>query len=423
NRTVTHAICAQNQTIQDHLHIIQQAGIEPTMISVDSMVLFNIQQYLQHQAFSTYAIVDIGHTKTSLCIISNQQLAFVRTLYTAGQEINEHIFQQLDLTMEQAIEVKEKHGIIETDFKPLQSKDLKKLSNAIQSVIDPLFREILQSFHMYRSQNFLTKEQKAIEHVFFCGGTSNIRNLSHYFTALVNVPASVIDLSNTGIDLDSSACAKFATSMGAALKFASRSKLQLPKDMINYRKGPYSLAQDYGQYKDKGIYYAKWFSVFFVLLCILFIFKNQSMKHQYENIEKAAIKSFQQYVPEQKVKSSKTAVKSLKAKVTELEQKKELLTSGLDQMTALGVLREISTRIPSQIKIDTQEISIDQNKVTLRGVTNSYASVDQIIQYLESVPFFERIEKGNMQEKEDKQIQFQLTIVIGATRSEEQGDA
>ncbi|MCB0272366.1 MAG: pilus assembly protein PilM [Bdellovibrionales bacterium] len=413
NRTVTHAVCVQNEMIQNHLSMIQAAGIEPSLISVDSLTLLNVQQFLQHHPHQNFAIVDIGHSKTSICIISQHELAFVRTLYTGGRDINEKVRQHLDLTLDQSIEVKEKHGVIESDQRPLQSKDLKKLSFAIQSVIDPLFREILQTFHMYRAQNYLTQDRKQISHVFFCGGTSLVRNLPHYFTSLVNTPASVIDFSQTGVELNSTSCAKFATAIGTALKFASKSKQQLPKDQVNYRKGPYSLVQDYGKYKDKGLFYIKWFGVFFTLLLILFSFKSLNLRQEYKNIEKAASKSFEQYIPGTKIASSTNAVKALTQKVSELEQKQVILTSGLDQLTALGVLRELSMRIPSTIKLDTEELSIDQNKVTLRAQTDSFASVDQIIGYLEQVPFFDRIEKGNMKEKENRQIQFQITILIG----------
>lgn len=418
NRTVTHAICAQHEIIQQHLNMIQDARVEPSMISVDALTLMNVQHYLQHHPFHTFAIIDVGHTKTSICVITDHQLAFVRTLYTGGQDINQKVRSHLDLTLEQAIEVKEKHGIIETDFKPLQSKDLKKLSFAIQSVIDPLFREVLQTFHMVRAQSFLTSEQKKIEHVFFTGGTSLIRNLPHYFTSLVNTPSTVIDFQNTGVELDHQSGAKFATAIGTAMKFSNRSKQQLPKDQINYRKGPYSMVQDYSGYKDQGVFYAKWFAVFFVLLMVLFVMRNITLKKEYQNVEQEAVKVYQQFVPDDKASSSNIALRKLRTKVSQIEQKQELLTSGMDQLTALGVLREISVRLPEQLKLDAEEVSIDQNKVTLRALTDSFASVDQIIAYLESVPFFERIEKGNMREKENSKIQFQLTILIGEESEE-----
>lgn|GEM_PF-4944744 len=416
-RTVTHAVCAQNQVIQNHLDIIQEAGIEPSMISVDSIALFNIQQFLQHHPFNTYAIVDIGHTKTSICVICNQELAFVRTIYSAGFDISESIREQLDLTEDQANEVKEQHGIIETDFHPVKNADLKKLSKAIVNVVDPLFREILQSFHMYRSQKFLEKEQKKIEHVFFCGGSSLIKNLPEHFASIVNMPASIIDLEKTGVNMNIKSSARFTPAISSALKFASRSKHQLPKDTINYRKGPYSLVQDYGKHKDKFLFYAKWFLAFFVLLLTLFMFKNQSTKARFKTSEKNALRAYKNYIPDaKKAKNSKAAIKSLKSQVQKLQDKKALLTSGLDQLTALGLLREISLRIPPEVKLDTQEVSIDQNKVTLRAQTTSFAAVDQIIGYLEEVAFFDRIEKGKMSEKENKLIQFQLTIIIGESK-------
>jgi type IV pilus assembly protein PilM len=414
NRTVLHAICVQHIHIQRHLDLLARAQVDPTFVSLDSIVLANNQQFLQHHPMDHYALVDIGHTKTSICIIADQKVAFLRTLYTGGQDIDEAIQTHLDLTLAQASEVKHKHGIVEQEGKPLQSQDLQKLSSAITTVVDPLLREVLQTISMYRGQTFLSNEQKKIEHIFLSGGNALIRDLDQLSTSITGLPSQVLSMDGLGVEMQADSQAKFATAIGTALKFSSRGKNQLPKDQINFRKGPYSMVQDYGQYKDQGLFYAKWFCVLFVLTWLFFGVKNQGLRSQYQTLEKRAVTQYKNYVADAgRVSSSKTALRMLKQKLNALEQKQELLTSGLNQLTALDILLELSKQIPESISLDAEEISIANNKVVLRAKTTSYASVDQIVNRLEKYEHFERIEKGNMKETADQRIEFQITMMIG----------
>jgi hypothetical protein len=129
--------------------------------------------------------------------------------------------------------------------------------------------------------------------------------------------------------------------------------------------------------------------------------------------EKAAISEVKKIIPDDKSKTSKAAIKKLETKVQEIQQKQDVLTSGLNKTTALGVLRQLSVLILNDVQIDTKELSIEGNKITLRGDTDTFASVDKIVAYVQAFPEFSRVEKGDIRDTPEGKKSFQMTILVG----------
>ncbi|MCB0327078.1 MAG: pilus assembly protein PilM [Bdellovibrionales bacterium] len=417
-RSLTIAAATQKEVVEKHLELCHQAQIDPSFVSFDSISLYNLHHHCLHTETGTYALVDIGHTQSSICIVSNGKLHFVRTLYTAGYAMTEAIKQGLDLTTSQASEVKHNHGIVELEHRRLQSDDLKRLSKAIKTVIDPLFREIMQTFHAYKSQ--VDEHSQSIEKVYFCGGSSLIKNLPEYFTSLVNIPAKRLPLFGDTTESNKNPGEPiFAQAVGIGLKLAARGKAQGQLESVDFRQGDYAFAKDLGDLKDKVVFYATWVAVVFVFALLQVIFHGQSLKHALENQEGKSIALYQSIFPdERKPSRSSSAFRALSGKMSELQAKQETLTSGLNQLTALGILQQISTSLPEAIKLDTTTLSIERNKIVLRGETDSFASVDKIVSIFENIEGFDRIEKGDIRENSEGGKSFQITIVVGEKSDE-----
>jgi type IV pilus assembly protein PilM len=415
HETICLAAAAQKNIIENHIALLARTGIQPSFITFDTISLYNLNQFVRPSAARTYAIVDIGYQKTSICIITDQKIGLIRTLYTGGRDLDEAIRTEMNLTLDQAAEVKEKHGIIELEKQPLKSGDLQRLSGSIKKIINPLFQEIFQSFHLFRSQDWIASEAQKIEHVLFCGGSSLLRNLPEYFTQLLNIPSQRLYLLENQ-DPERVSRPKeplFATAVGVGLKVSARGKNAALIESINFRKGDFSFSKSLGDFQDKIIFFGKWILVIFVLAFFQLLIKNNSLRHENNVIEKMAINEVKKIVPDDKSKSSKSAIKKLETKVQELQDKQDVLTSGLSKTTALGILRQLSVLISDDIQIDTKELSIEGNKITLRGNTDTFSSVDRIIANVQSFPEFTRIEKGDIRDTAEDKKSFMITILVG----------
>ncbi len=415
NETICLAAAAQKNIIENHINLLQRAGIQPSFITFDTISLYNLNQFVQPSAARTYAIVDMGYQKTSICIVTDQKLGLIRTLYTGARDLDEAIRNEMNLTLDQAAEVKEKHGILELEKQPLKSADLQRLSNCIKTVINPLFQEIFQSFHLFRSQDWIAPEAQKIEHVLFCGGSSLLRNLPEYFTQLLNIPSQRLYLLENQ-DPERASRPKeplFATAVGVGLKVSARGKNAALIESINFRKGDFSFSKSLGDFQDKMVFFGKWILAIFVLAFIQLLFTNSDLRHRNSLAEKAAISEVKKIIPDDKSKTSKAAIKKLETKVQEIQQKQDVLTSGLNKTTALGVLRQLSVLILNDVQIDTKELSIEGNKITLRGDTDTFASVDKIVAYVQAFPEFSRVEKGDIRDTPEGKKSFQMTILVG----------
>lgn len=413
--TVCLAAAAQKGIIEDHLSLLHRAGVDPSFVTFDSISLYNLNQFIPQDSYKTYAIVDMGHQKTSICIVSNQKIALIRTLYTGGRDIDEAIRSEMNLTLDQAAEVKEKHGILDTEGHTVKSADLKKLSTCIKSVINPLFQEIFQSFHLFRTQDWISSEEQKIEHVFFCGGTSLLKNLPEYFTGLINIPSQrMYLLDHQSPDRPSRAKEPlFATAVGIGLKISARGKNASHIESINFRRGDFSFSKSLGDFQEKILFFGKWIAVIFALAFLQLIVKNGNLRRENNAVEKIALQESKKIMPDEKVTSSKNAIKKLETKIQELQQKQDVLTTGLNRMTALGILRQLSVLIPDDIQVDLKELSIERNKITVRGETDSFASVDRVIASVQANKEFERVEKGDIRENSDGKKSFQMTVLVG----------
>lgn len=420
NLTTVLAAAAQKTTIQEHLSILERLKIQPSFITFDSISLYNLNQFVSNGNFNTYAIIDIGHQKSAICIICKDNISFIRTIYIGGYDINEAIRTQLNLTLDQASDAKEKHGMLELDDHSVKSSDLRRLSNAIKTVMNPLFQEISQSLQLFRAQEWVAEEDQKIDQVFFCGGTSLLKNLPEYFTSLTDIPSQrMYLLDHQSPDRPSRFKEPvFATAVGIGLKVSGRGKNAAQIETINFRKAEFSFSKSLGDFQDKIMFFGKWILVIFVLAFLQLILKNNLLRSENNTIEKTALLQVKRIIPDDKSTTSKAAVKKLESKIQELQNKQDVLTSGLNSTTALGILRNLSTLIPADVPVDLKELSIERNKITIRGETDSFTSVDRVIASVQSNPDFQRVEKGDIRETPEGKKSFQMTVLVGPAEKE-----
>lgn len=418
NETALLAAAAQKTAVADRLKTVQAAGIDPAFVSLESAALFNLALINHLPADKTIAIIDIGHVKTSVCIVENGHIAQVRSLFKGGLDLTAAIQAKLDLTVDQAVQVKHQHAILELPGEPLRSDDLKRLSAAIRGPVDDVIQEVSQTLNAYLVELHARegREESGIDHLYLCGGTAMVKNLASYFAQAVSIPCSPYAVAGHDVER----IPVFAQAISLGLRASIRGADAKRAMAINFRKGDFALARDMSGLKATATFFAKWILAIFCAGMLFQTLRLVDLARERGKIEAQVLREFKRIMPEGKSapKTSTAAVNQMKSRIGELRRKQEVLTSGLGSMTALGVLREISAQVPAEIPMDTQEMSIDRNKVTVRATTNSFESVDRVIAALGKVEAFGKIEKGDIRETPDGKKLFTLNIVIGDAEEE-----
>ncbi len=126
-----------------------------------------------------YAILDIGHTTTKVYMIQNGVVVSNHVSYFGGKIIDLFISKTYNLSgMEEVLPYKHNHCffLTENQFKTVDQPQ-KEFGYLIKQVIWPLITDIKRWELGHR-----TKYEEKIKKYFIIGGTSNIKNISHFLT-------------------------------------------------------------------------------------------------------------------------------------------------------------------------------------------------------------------------------------------------
>jgi general secretion pathway protein L len=103
----------------------------------------------------------------------------------------------------------------------------------------------------------------------------------------------------------------------------------------------------------------------------------------------------------------------MRAGVSEMQRRAQALGIYGGNVTALGVLREISGRVPPGVDVTITDLSIDEARIRVHGTTPSYELVDKLKTELAQVPFFREVNVADVKTDRDGGKSFNLTITMG----------
>jgi len=167
-------VAAKKDTVNRHLSLLHEAGIEIDCLDVD---IFSTVNAFEHavggQLETTYhAVVDMGEKASNLSILQGTMSLFSRTLPIGGTDFTQAISEKLGLEHD-AAEVLKCSG----------EKTKEELLSYIVTSLDNLQSEIKLSFDYFENQY-----DKQIERVYLSGGSSNFPGLLESLTTNLGVP-------------------------------------------------------------------------------------------------------------------------------------------------------------------------------------------------------------------------------------------
>ena len=140
-------VAAKKSLIQEHVTMIQDLGLIPTVIDVDTFALGNafelraLQSGRLGESEDIAALVDIGATKTNISILKGHTTYFSREVYLGGNDLTEAVARHLAIDTAEAEELKRNP----------QGREL-ELEEALLPSLDDLANEIHLSFDYFENQ-------------------------------------------------------------------------------------------------------------------------------------------------------------------------------------------------------------------------------------------------------------------------------
>src|SRR3989338_4755106 len=87
NKTFTLVVMTKKEFVGNFLETLKGIGIDPKLVDVDSLSFYNLCPFMNMEKGKVYGIIDIGHEKTSVCLVQDSVLRMFRSINLGGRYI------------------------------------------------------------------------------------------------------------------------------------------------------------------------------------------------------------------------------------------------------------------------------------------------------------------------------------------------
>lgn len=154
---------APRDKVAEHLRFLAQADVEPSAINVDAMALFSVTQYLQEKGAAVphdLAIIDVGASKTTLCLVDSGRPVVLRTILWGGNHLTHALAVRHTCSFTEAERRKRTIAV-----------------DQVNSLLEPVLKELRITLQAYQGN-----ERSRLTHCWVCGGGSKLQEIGGYLS-------------------------------------------------------------------------------------------------------------------------------------------------------------------------------------------------------------------------------------------------
>jgi len=316
--------------MQRHMDSLQDAGLDPRIITLDSTVYLNLYDHLEQEG--TVAFVDVGHRTTNICVVEDGVLRMARSIGRGGMAVTKALAEQKALSFEEAESLKHSEGALPFGELPGDLAVAQACANAMQ----PLVLGIRQSILAHQ------QEHSPVERVIVCGGGARLRSFLPWLQGQLGVPVKRMAMERLEFNKSEQRSDEMSSAtkgVGLALTQAASTK---HLTSINFRRGQFGYEGDFQFLKDKLVNLA---AMAVILLCISLSYawvKNRSIQQQLDHQYDVLGQFTEQYLGNRSTSFNKTMKQLSRPPSTDDE------VDLFPPMTAIAVLDKI-TQIQDEI--------------------------------------------------------------------------
>lgn len=388
-----------------YLEMLKLAGIDPKYVGVDSVDISNVAQVAMVPQEAAYVILDIGHSKTNICVMKGEKLNYVRSIGIGGVHFTRAIQKAFKLNYDKAEGLKLDRGRVSA-----RGDDLDQISRLCQKSADELIVSIRQTYLGYR-QIYPDRDWAAI---YVTGGGSRLPGLTEMISSALRLNVGTLDCLDFithKIKQPEAARDVIATSLAQTLRVIFSNKAV----KINFRRGEFAYRRDIkalgSEIKQVGV----WFSIVLFLGISHFLFSTTTLNSRIEKANTELVNAAIKELPEfksQKEKGAKQLLNIINSKIAEIGPQLKALTG--TETGALALLLEISQKVPAtaEVPLDVDDFTYTGDHIHMEGRTNSFEAVDKIKGGVASSPYFKNITAENVVKGLKDEVKFSLSMDV-----------
>jgi type IV pilus assembly protein PilM len=377
DQTEVLVVLAARADVEQHLAAWQRMELEPRIVESEGSSLANLTHHLG-LSDAARLVLDVGHSKTNLVLLLDGRPIALRRIGIAGGHFTAALARDLGLTPEAAQEHKHGEGIFERG-------SAKPVSATIRDLLEQLVREIQRSVQAVAGDAL---DPVAPTEVLLVGGSARLPGLASYLEERLGLPTRRLEETGEGESGERFAeagPALFAQAAALALRGSSTERVT----QIDFRQGEFAYAADLSGLRTQLRVTVGLFGLFLALWVASAGVRAFVAGHHLAALRAEIASIHAQLFPG--VDPGPDPLKSLEAHAAETRELADHLGVTGKGLSALDILRQISSLTPEALDISFDELSIERQSVVARGHTSDFVSADQLKAELSKFEGFQRV--------------------------------
>ncbi len=350
------------------------------------------------------AVIDIGHERTDVVVVSNGKAVFSRSVARAGKQVTEAIARNWRLGWAEAERAKHSDGIIASTAEPATSDAWAKISAVLITELAPFARDLRQTLAACRAKTGFMPIAALI-----VGGGARLRGMGSFLGEQLGIatwrPTSddVVALAGPRIG---AAGAQTAPIEAAAMTVGMAYDSAGGRPQFDLRSGAIAHRMDLTFLRAKAVPLGA------AVLAIAAFAAGSAYADLYR-LRKAEKVLATRLATEstELFGAAKTADEIIKSNGAPGESGSSA-GSPLPKMSAYDILLEVSNHTPTKDKItlDISTLQIDDQKVDIQGTTKTSEEIDALKAELSKIDCFKDVVRGPTDTGANGIKRFKLTI-------------
>ncbi len=379
------------------LEMLKEAKADPRIVTHSGLTYQNLLVQMPPTLVAddgAVAIVDVGHERVSVAIgRPGGTVEHARSFAGGGWALTKALSNEFKISLADAASWKETHGALGSD---VVGPDAERAEGAFRRALQGVLRELRPTLKSYTAR---TRRQIGL--VLLCGGTAKLRGLAEQVQNDLGLPTRVLELPSETREVVGIEHPEAAQAVALALR-GQASGAKAPR--FNLRRGEFSFKSDFDFVREKVGQLVAFAAVLFVLLIAGGIVRNAVLERREKQIDAVFCDVTQKILG--KCEKDPTIAKSLL-------KGQESPAASIPKRSAVSLLAELTSRIPPEMKVTTDSIIIDLDRVSARFEGTQSKDMEDLITALKGYKCFRDVKEGKIEKSKDgAHVAFKLDIQV-----------
>lgn len=393
--------------IKEKINNIKDYGFSLQFAGIEGNAHLRCYEYFNSVNDENILVIDLGHKKTVIDIISNSSLLYTRSINAGLSDLIEFISETLNTTLTEAGKILKEMDLDLSSYDSFISSDsfkrtgiskpkMKKIHEYACDVFNRIVEEISLTIKAGSSFNEFIEFSRII----VTGGGSNIRGISKILSDETGIPVVFMPFLSGFSDADFRS--RFTVSLGSLLVFMNHKNAS-----INFLQGEFS-ADPSGDTTKKyllpAVFMVLAITIFVINIIITFIQVTGSQSYT----EDILIKKYKRYFNSQTIPSDpvKEASQLVQKEQKELNVLKELI--GIEE-PFIPTLSLITDSFQGAEGFDIKKLNFDGKSISIEGETAKSSDLENFKKNLLDSGEFESVSL-NIRDTSKSRNLFTMTI-------------